>query len=81
MKTNPLASDRNEKKSKWRFQVEAEFVRDRSLSPESRLLYLMIQSHAGGKGELPFPGLNTLSRNMCRNRASVQKYLKELEGG
>jgi hypothetical protein len=66
-------------KPDWRFQIETRFVRESSLSIEARLLYIIIKSYAGPNCVNPFPSLWALSRSMGRHRASIQKYLKELE--
>jgi hypothetical protein len=66
-------------KPEWRFQIETSFVRASSLSIEARLLYIIIKSYAGPNCVNPYPSLGALSRAMNRHRASIQKYLKELE--
>ena len=71
--------NRAKKETDWRFQVEASFVRDSTLSTEARLLYVIIKSFAGPNCENPFPSLATLSRHMGKHRVTIQKYLNELE--
>lgn len=63
----------------WDFQVRKSIICDSSLSPEARLLYVILRSFEGKHGEPAFPKLTTLAAILCRQRAFVQKKLRELE--
>lgn len=71
--------DTIELKGRWRFPVDADFVRDSRISISARLLYLLLQSYVGPASPMPFPSLGTLSKNLACHRESVQKHLTELE--
>lgn len=65
--------------SDWKFSVSAQFVRNRSITPEARFLHVLIKSFEGRNGDKPFPGLSLLADLMKRNRCTVQEYMCELE--
>lgn len=54
------------------------FIRNSILSPESRLLLIILMSYKGENSQC-WPSVGSLSKNLGRNRDSVRKYIKELK--
>lgn len=80
MKKNVQKASSTAAKPSWRFNVEADFIRDESLSLQSRFFYCLLKSYEGGDGSAAYPSLLTLAKRAGCNRETVQKYLRELEG-